>query len=227
MRNVFLSAMLLICAPVYADSATKDEAREFSSFLESYKAFAEKRAIQSKSHTARFGSNLVFRQECGNPYPDQGCDCPPGNRYIQCLSLAQAVIEPDPNDVGGRGYVAISADGLTLNNRGQWVPSATRGVYTTVIPQLGAKQAFDIPIPDQATIAAKCAGNSGPISLRVSYGAAMPMDIEFARRMKERSFSMGQKFEEQEFIFSRARLNGSRGKKSGVIGSVECRPLQQ
>lgn len=221
MRSVFLAAMVLISAPAYSDNA-----REFSAFLGDYKVFADKRTVQSQSHTAKFGTRLTFRQ-CETVYEDEGgCECPPGNSFLQCLTSAQAVITTDPNDIGGRGYALVSVGGHTLTKGGQWVLPNTRGVHTAVIEPLGRSHTINITIPDRASMDSLCAASNGmPISFTVAYGAAMPMDVEFARRMKERSTSMGQSYDEQEFIFSRARFNGARAKKgSATAGSVDCLP---
>ena len=223
MRGIFLSAAILISAPVFAD-----QAREFSAFLEKYKVFADDRAQKSKSHSARFGSKLTFR-ECDSStmfYSDAvTCDCPTGNTYLQCLTSAQAIVKIDPNDVGGRGYFLITSEGSALDVSGKWVPAATRGTYTTVIDRLGTEHAITIPVPNRATIDSVCAGGSGDrYSFTIAYGAVMPMDIEFANRMKVRSESLGQSFDMQGFIFSRARTNGSRSKKGGTAGSFTCRP---
>lgn len=218
-RGIFLAATVLISAPAYADPL-----REFSAFLDEYRVYSEKRAIQAKSHTARFGSALSFREEqC-----DEGasCECPSGNKYIQCLYSARGTITTDPNDIGGRGYILVVAAGSALNTSGKWVPLTTRGVYTASVERLGTSHSVNIQIPDRATIDALCAGNnSGPIEFTVGYGAVMPMEMEFAARMKERSAAMGQSYDEQGFVFSRARTNGSRAKKGAVAGAAECRPV--
>lgn len=217
MRSVFLAAALLINAPVYAD-----DAREFSAFLEKYTAFAEKRSLQNNSHTARFSGDFTFKESCGSFYSEDVCKCPPGNHLLQCLVSAKAVIHVDPNDIGGRGYVLIQSGSSALNNKGQWVPVTERGVYTTVIEPLTARHVINIPIPPKEEIDGLCAGAGGPISVSVGYGAAMPMEIEFARRMKARSEAQGNSYDEQGFIFSRARLNGTKPKKGAVVGVVEC-----
>lgn len=217
MRGIFLAAALLINAPAYAD-----QAREFSAFLDEYTAFSEKRAIQNKSHTARFSGNFTFREGCNNFYSDDACQCPPGNRYLQCLVSAKATIQVDPNDIGGRGYVLIRAEGSALNKNGQWVSANERGVYSTVIEPLAAKHVINIPLPDKATLESFCSGNSAPVSISVGYGAAMPMEIEFARLMKARSNSLGHAYDDKGFIMSQARINGTRSNKGAVVGAIEC-----
>lgn len=217
MRGIFLAAALLINAPAYAD-----QAREFSAFLEEYAAFSEKRAAQNKSHTARFSGNFVFRESCNNFYADDTCLCPPGNRHVQCLVSAKATINVDPNDIGGRGYVLIQAEGSALNTNGQWVSENERGVYSTVIEPLAARHVINIPLPDRATLESFCYENGAPVSISVGYGAAMPMEIEFARLMKERSTSLGQVYDDQGFIKSQARINGMRSNKGAVVGAIEC-----
>lgn len=223
MRAIFLAATLLISAPVHADKI-----REFSAFLDEYKVFAEKRALQSKTHSAQFSSILTFRTEqCGQ---DEGalCICPPGdNQYIQCLTSAKAVIKTDPNDIGGRGYFIVSSAGFALNNVGQWVPMNTRGLYTATVESLGPTQTVNIPLPSEATIASLCSESTGPVEFAVGYGAVMPMDMEFAARMKERSASIGQPYDDQAFVFSRARTNGTRAKKGAVAGTIGCHPSSQ
>lgn len=219
MRSLFLAVAVLISAPVFAD-----EAREFSKLLEEYRVFSDKRAVQSKSHSARFGSKMTFREDCNNFYMDDTCMCEPGNKYLQCLTSAQGVITVDPNDIGGRGYILVTVDGSALNTSGQWIPATTRGAHTAVIERLGTSHTVNIPIPDKATIDSLCAGSNGPISFTVAYGAVMPIEIEFARRVKKRSVSMGLEFNENEFIFAKARNNGSRARKGAVAGSVECHP---
>lgn len=221
MRGIFLAAALLISAPVYAD-----QAREFSEFLEEYKAFSEKRNLQNqRPHGARFQGSLTFREGCsGTFYADDVCECPPGNNYLQCLVSAQAVIGVDPNDVGGRGYVLITAGMSALNSKGQWVSSNERNVYSSIIEPLSSTHIVKIPTPPRSVIDSFCAGNGGnPLQISVGYGAAMPMEIEFARRMKERSVSFGHGYDEQGFLLSQARINGMRPNKGAVIGSAACR----
>lgn len=223
MRSVFLAMMILISAPVNADKL-----REFAAFLDDYTVFAEKRALQSKSHSAKFSSLLAFREDQCDPYGEVVCLCRPGNnKYLQCLSSAKGVIKTDPNDIGGRGYILVSSSGLNLNNVGKWVPMNTRGVYTTTVESLGPTHTVNIPVPDESTVARLCAESSGPIEFTVGYGAVMPMEMEFAARMKERAASIGQAYDEQAFVFSRARTNGTRARKGAVAGTIECHPSSQ
>jgi hypothetical protein len=112
---------------------------EFSKFLNEYKTFREKRNLQNQgAHNARFQGALTFRNECGGFYSDEGCGCPAGNTYLQCLTSAQAVISVDPNDIGGRGYVLVTSGASALNAKGQWVPSNERNVYSFVIEPLAS-----------------------------------------------------------------------------------------
>lgn len=215
-RGVFLAAAVLISAPVYADSL-----REFSAFLDEYRVYSEKRAIQAKSHTARFGSDLSFHEDpCTQDAP---CDCPVGNKYLQCLYSARGIITTDPNDIGGRGYILVAAAGMAMNASGKLVPINTREVYTATTERLGPTHTFNIPIPDRATIDSLCSSISEPIEFIIGYGAVMPMEMEFAARMKEHSAAIGQNYDEQSFVFSRALTNGSRAKKGAVAGAFECR----
>lgn len=220
MRSIFLAMMILISAPVYADKI-----REFAAFLDDYKVFAEKRDIQSKNHSAQFSSLLTFREEQCDPYGGAACVCQPGNnKYLQCLTSAKGVIKTDPNDIGGRGYILVSSSGLTLNKAGEWVPMTTRGVYTATVASLRSTHTINIQIPDASTVSRLCANASGPVEFTVGYGAVMPMEIEFAARMKERSASIGRAYDDQGFIFSRARANGTRARKGAVAGAIECHP---
>lgn len=227
MKRVFLVATLLISASVYADE------KDFPSFLSDYQVFLDKRNIDNQGHTAKFRGNLVFKDGCspasfygrkigGNS--DEVCECPPGNNYLQCLISAQATITTDPKDVGGKGYVLVMSGTSFLDRSGQWKPMPQPNAYTTTIGSMGTTNTFSIPVPDAATIARLCSSQAEPFKLIVGYGAAMPMEMEFARRMKVRSVQMGQAFDEEAYIFSRARLNGTRPRKIGEIGSVTCRP---
>jgi hypothetical protein len=190
-------AAILINAPVYAD-----QARGSSEFLKEYKAFAEKRNLQNQSaHNARFQGVLRFRNECGGL--EDGCECPPGNTYLQCLVSAQTVISVDPNDIGGRGYVRVTSGTSALNANGRWVPLSERNVYSYVIEPLAKKHVIKIPVPPAQVIDDFCADNGGrAIPVSVGYGAAAPMEIEFACRIKERS---GRSYDDQVY---RLRLSG-------------------
>jgi hypothetical protein len=222
MRGILLAAAILIHAPVYAD-----QARDFSGFLGEYKEFRAKRDTQNQgAHNARFQGVLKFRNECGGM--DDGCGCPAGNTYLQCLDSAQAVISVDPNDIGGRGYVRVTSGTLALDANGRWVHLSEGNVYSYVIDPLARKHVINIPVPSAQVIDAFCASNGdGPIPISVGYGAAAPMEIEFARRMKERSASLGYSYDDQGFIFSQARINGMRQNKGAVIGTVTCRQQAQ
>lgn len=242
-RRAFLAAILLINAPVYASE------KDFPAFLKDYSVFKSQRDVQSQRHTARFRGEFVFREGCSfysenqrgparllNQESSEGeCECPTGNRYLQCLVSARAVITADRNDIGGKGYVQVLTEGSVLNQSGTWVPMTDAGVYTTTMNPVIATNIIDIPVPDAATRERLCMQgaampgppgrrSSKPFVLTVGYGAVMPMDMEFARRMKIRSNELGQEFDEEAFTFSRARVNGIRPKKAGEIGSVECRP---
>lgn len=219
MRGILLAAAILIHAPVYAD-----QARDFSGFLGEYKAFRAKRDTQNQgAHNAQFQGILKFRSECSGL--EDGCECPPGNTYLQCLDSAQAVISVDPNDIGGRGYVRVTSGAFVLNANGQWVPMSERNVYSYVVESLAKKHVIKIPVPPARVIDDFCASNGArPIPVSVGYGAAAPMDVEFARRMKERS---GLSYDDQGFVFSQARINGMRQNKEAVIGTVTCRQKAQ
>lgn len=228
MKGLFLAAAILISAPVYAVE------KDFPDFLKDYQAFLAKRNVENQKHSAVFSGNFVFRQECSRFYvSDSGageaCQCPEGNNYLQCLVSAKAVITADPNDIGGKGYVLVMSGGSILNQRGQWVPMTQRNTYTTTVERIGRTNVIDIPIPDAASIANACSSVKAdePITLTVGYGAAMPMDMEFARRMKVRSAEFGQAFDVEGHVFSRARLNGARPRKAGTIGQAFCRPVMQ
>lgn len=247
MKPFFWVAGLLIIAPVYAGE------KDFPDFLKDYIEFRTKRDAAGASHTARFAGKLVFREsDCEAPFAltgfapnnrtggsDGQCDCPPGNNYLQCLVSAQAIIKADPNDYGGRGYVMVqTSDGSgvsVLNQHRQWVPITQfkAGSYSAIMEPVVTTNTINIPVPDSTVIERACFGISGlpgargakTLTLTVGYGAAMPMDIEFAKRMKGRSVELGQDFDEEAFVWSRARTNGFRPKKAGDIGTVSCPQL--
>lgn len=230
-KVLFFAASILISASAYASE------QDFPAFLKDYSAFKSQRDAQTQRHTARFFGKLAFKEQCSfysqpsaipvmNSDPSDGsCECPQGNKYLQCLESAQAIVKADPNDIGGKGYVQILSEGSVLNRSGVWVPVTQVGVYTTTMTPVKATNIINIPLPDLATMEHLCAARSDkPVVLTVGYGAVMPMDMEFARRMKIRSAELGQEFDEEGFIFSRARINGVRPSKAGNIGTIECRP---
>lgn len=221
-------ALLAATSMLVNSHALANDIKDFVEFLDDYKAFRNNRDAESKSHDAKFSGQLVFKEDCGGWFysdSDSGqCLCPPGNNYLQCLVSAKATITPDRKDVGGRGYIVVMAGSHVLDSKGNWVPMNTRGVYTFVIDPLRASNTFNIPVPKSEVIDRACANNSSDeLPIVVGYGAVMPMDIEFARRMKAESEAVGQAFDEDKFILSRARIDGSRTKKYGTIGSVSCR----
>lgn len=233
-RSFFWFSVLLIIAPAYAGAGAGE--KDFADFLKDYIDFKARRDADSASHMARFTGKLVFREsECAPSIyadgPTMPCDCPPGNNYLQCLVSAQAVIKADQNDYGGRGYVMIQAsDGSSisvLNQYRQWVPMTQfrTGSYSAIMNPITETNVIDIPVPTPDAVWRACSGGAKSLTLTVGYGAVMPMDTEFARRMKERSVDLGQKFDEEAFIWSRARINGFRPKKAGEIGTVTCRPV--
>lgn len=231
---VALAASVSIIAPACADERASmgREQKDFASFLKDYEVFMKKRNIDSQRHKAVFGGDLVFHEACSPSfYMDEmsSCECPTGNRYLQCLTSARATITADPNDIGGRGYVLVMSGSSFLDSSGNWKPLPKRNAYTSIIERIGQTHTFSIPIPDRATIDRLCSGNDGttPFSFVVGYGAAMPMEIEFAHRMKDRSAQVGHPFDEEAYVFSRARLNGMRSKKAGEIGYAFCRPAAE
>lgn len=229
-----LAAAILINASAYAGGlAGAAEGKDFASFLKDYQVFMEKRNIDNQRYTAGFRGNFVFKATCSPSFyqgeGDEACECPVGNRYLQCLTAAQAVITADPNDIGGRGYVLVMSDTSFLDPSGLWKPMPQRNAYTTIIGRIEQTNVINIPIPDKATVDRLCSGKDSakPFALTVGYGAVMPMEMEFAHRMKDRSAQMGQSFDDGAYIFSRARLNGTRPRKAGEIGSAVCRTANQ
>jgi len=234
MRNTYLAGFVAMLLVGYAHAgdldyrnddywrANSNNQRDFVEFLGKYNAFREKRDLQNQGrHNASFKGIFNFREECG-PMGD-GCLCPPGNTYLQCLESAMAVINVDPSDVGGRGYVRITVGSLTLNPNGRWVDITNGNVYSYVIDPLSGRHVINIPVPSTAEIASFCKANGdNPVEVTVGYGAAAPMEIEFARRMKERSAEFGHNYDDQRFVFMQARTNGMRQKKGDVIGTLRC-----
>lgn len=215
MKRFFLAAAILINAPVYAE-------QDFPAFLKQYSAFRSDRDAQGRTHTARFGGKVIFKEEACL-YPGQGdCECPPGNKLLKCLTSVQAVIHADPNDLGGRGYVLAMAGGSVLNQEHKWVAETATNVYSAVLDPVAATNTINIPIPDKESLERACDSGERSIPLIVGYGAVMPMDIEMAERMEARAQELGQTFDAEAFLVSRARVNGARPKKGGEVGSVSC-----
>lgn len=229
MLKHFLAALLLIIAPV-SQAAEQD----MEAFFKAYNEYREARDAAALVNLAAFSGTLKFRYECGNYYlydsngEVMSCDCPQGNNHLPCLESVKAIITTDPKDYDGQGYVMVMASYIggvsLLDRRGRWVPvtSSSYGNYSFKIDRMKSQHSFDIPIPKESELSNACLKDIEEVHIWVGYGAVMPMDIEFARRMKERSAEFGKNFDETKFLWARARLNGVRPQKAGEIGVAIC-----
>jgi hypothetical protein len=216
---------LVLADNVFANSTNND----LADFIGQYQAFSKIRAQQDSEPTnARFTGDFKFKEiACINSGSTGSCDCPAGNKYLQCLTEAKAVINVDHNDIGGRGYLQIKAimngsQMMILRNDGQWIPaaSAKNGDYSAIIPKLGNIQTVIMPVPDQEVIDNACS-HGGSVTLIVGYGAVMPFDIEYANRMKAQNPG----YDVNAFMLAKAKNNGYQQHKGASIGSLLCKPI--
>lgn len=217
-RTVLAMALSIISVIAGADQDGDD----YVGFLQRYRAFSEEQN-SIRSHNAHFSGQLQFRQGCGI-FDSDDCGCPHGNNYLQCLRSAKAVIDVDPRDVGSRGYVLVAVGRYALGPDGRWVPFTNKNIYSYSIDRLGSRHEFNIPIPNESLIEQFCAENGAdPVFITVGYGVASDMDLEFARRVRDRAASVGQQFDADGFIYTRARADGIRQRKGADIGYAVCR----
>lgn len=246
-----VAMILFLCAPVISFATeigmgdnsiihgvgvnTNDD---FSEFLKRYNEFKIQRdKTDVSTPRASFDRNFTFRESACLPsigrapgYRQTKCECPIGNRYLECLTAASVVIKADPADYGGRGYVMIQSviggNISILTQNGQWVspPQFKNGKYSALIDSISPLQTIGFKIPSPDTIADVCRDSNVSMDIYAGYGAVMPMDIELSERVKKKSAEFGKSYDAEGYVWSRARMNGYRPKKMGKIGTITCRP---
>lgn len=246
--NLFIASVILISAPVLiiGEAAAEYNAAD-AAVMEKYKAFRKTRDEQTESrHQARFAGDFKFIEkiclsggtlnDSNSPFGASAndsrtaCECPPGNRYLECIKTAKATVYPDQRDIGGRGLILFHTElnnqmFVYLNGRG-WVPvqSFKPGGYSFVVEKLGASHTFDVPMPAAGETLCKPSfpGVTSKINISVGYGAVMPIQMDYLKVAEKHAAEIGVPFNMDENIWHEARFNGIKPRKSGEVGYVEC-----
>lgn len=239
MKHLFVTILVMFTGflgsgAAVANDQSQDIWAEHKAFVERYQTYrAQRDVLQNGPHRARFFGAFRFKEEYCDPMVSE-CLCPPGNNYLQCLISAEGTIQTDPSDIGGKGYVLLSViknmESMSAFYEGEWLPmyQIRPGMASFILPILSSSHTLSFPVPDKETAERYCNGasKSATFDFNLGYGAAMPMDQEYAIRVRNVSRRFGGDFDEASFIWSAARINGFKPKKNGKIGTVTCRPPQ-
>jgi len=96
-------------------------------------------------------------------------------------------------------------------------------VYSMMFDPLQSKTTFSLQIPKTGSVS-MCSSDNQSVSIRIGYGAVMPMDIEYASRAKAVAANYGKDFDVDGNLWVRAFINGYKPNKSGIVGTLTCRP---
>jgi hypothetical protein len=225
------------------------KAKAFSEFSGEYQKHLELKDARKKAVRGTFAGDFKFKQSScvmggvggvnigstaarrGSQDSSYECDCPKGTKKLGCLISARSITRFAKEDMGGVGYVMLFADDgdqthLLIDN--QWQPfiAIKKGKSTYTVSTVENKPyEYNIPFNRRlcgngSAMAGSIAGAGKTYRILAGYGVADTMDLKYLAAAKENG-AVGE-IDEQDFLWSSARLDGFRMRNARPIGVVTC-----